>query len=163
MGSIDRQKLIEVLISFNINPLIIDLIVQMYQADSTIIKLGKMNKKIEVTSGIRQGCCISTLLFKLVTFRIIDELRKKEKYQIRKFCDNSLWLADDATLIAEKLDTLLDLLECLREVGGRYGLEINKSKTKIMKIRGPDDEVVIRNYEMVTETKYLEKGREGGR
>jgi len=78
--SIDRQKLIEVLIGFNINPLIIELIVQMYQEDCTIIKLGKMNKKVEVTSGIRQGCCISTLLFKLVTFRIIDELRKKKTY-----------------------------------------------------------------------------------
>ena len=88
--SIDRQKLIEVLIGFNINPLIIELIVQMYQEDCTIIKLGKMNRKVEVTSGIRQGCCISTLLFKLVTFRIIDELRKKKAYRVRQFCDNSL-------------------------------------------------------------------------
>merc|ERR1711874_790569 len=150
-----RQKLIEVLIGYKINPLIIDLIVQMYQEDCTIIKLGKMNKKVEVTSGIRRGCCISTLLFKLVTFRIIDELRKKVKYRIRKFCDNSLWLADDATLIAKKLETLLELLDCLSEVGGRYGLEINKEKTKIMKVRGPDDEIDIGNYEMVKKTKYL--------
>merc|ERR1711913_265562 len=95
--SIDRQKLIEVLIGFNINPLIIDLIVQMYQEDCTVIKLGKMN-------------------------------RKKKKYKVREFCDNSLWLADDATLIAEKLETLLELLECLGEAGGVYGLEINKEK-----------------------------------
>merc|ERR1711895_292403 len=153
--SIDRQKLIEVLISFNINPMIIELIVQMYQADCTIIKLGKMNKKVEVTRGIRQGCGISTLLFKLVTFRIIDELRKKERYRVRKFCDNSLWLADDATLIAEKLETLLELLDCLSEVGGKYGLEINREKTKIMQIRGPEEEINIGNYEMVKETKYL--------
>merc|ERR1711895_110158 len=153
--SIDRQKLIEVLIGYKINPLIIDLIVQMYQEDCTIIKLGKMNKKVEVTSGIRQGCCISTLLFKLVTFRIIDELRKKKTYKVRKFCDNSLWLADDATLIAEKLETLLELLDCLSEVGGKYGLEINREKTKIMQIRGPEEEVDIGSYELVKETKYL--------
>ena len=83
--SIDRKKLIEVLVKFKINPLIIDLIVQMYQEDSTIIQLGRMRKKIEVTGGIRQGCCISTLLFKMVTFTIIDELREKEKYHIGKF------------------------------------------------------------------------------
>merc|ERR1712237_212696 len=53
--SIDRQNLIEVLIGFNINPLIIELIVQMYQEDCTIIKLGKMNRKVEVTSGIREA------------------------------------------------------------------------------------------------------------
>merc|ERR1711913_92345 len=153
--SIDRQKLIEVLIGYKINPLIIDLIVQMYQEDCTIIKLGKMNKKVEVTSGIRQGCCISTLLFKLVTFKIIDELREKQKYKVREFNDNSLWLADDATLIAEKLETLLELLECLGEAGGVYGLEINKEKTKIMKIRGPDNNMDIGDYEMVEEAKYL--------
>ena len=120
--------------------MIIDLIVQMYQDDNTVIKLGNMSKKIEVTGGIRQGCCISTLLFKLVTFRIIDELRTRKKYKIGKFDDNSLWLADNATLIAEDLDTLLDLLNCLSSARGKYGLEINEKKTKIMRVRGPDDE-----------------------
>ena len=68
--SIDRKKLIEVLIEFKINPKIIDLIVQMHKDDHTIIKLGNMNEKIEVTGGIRQGCCISTLLFKMVLLKL---------------------------------------------------------------------------------------------
>ena len=73
--SIDRKRLIEVLVRFKINPQIINLIVQMYEGDSTIIKLGRMRKKIEVTGGIRQGCCISTLLFKMVTYTIIGAFR----------------------------------------------------------------------------------------
>ena len=153
--SIDRQKLIEVLVSFNINPVIIELIVQMYKEDCTIIKLGRMNKKVEVTSGIRQGCSISTLLFKLVTFRIIDKLREKRMYRIRKFCDNSLWLADDATIIADSMENMIDILDCLNTEGGVFGLEINKDKTKIMKIRGPDNFHSIGSYEIVKETKYL--------
>ena len=120
--SIDRKKLIEVMIDYKINPIIIDLIVQMYRDDHTIIKLGNMTQKVEVTSGIRQGCCISTLLFKLVTFKLIEDLRKKEKYKIGKFEDNSVWLADDATLIAKDIPTLIDLIECLRESGKKYGL-----------------------------------------
>ena len=76
--SIDRKKLTEFLVKFKINPQIIDLIVQMYQEDSTVIQLGRMRKKIEVTGGIRQGCCISTLLFKMVAFTIIDELRENK-------------------------------------------------------------------------------------
>merc|ERR1711874_579439 len=126
-----------------------------YHNDNTVIKLGNMRKKIEVTGGIRQGCCISTLLFKMVTFKIIDELRGKKKYRIGKFNDNSLWLADDATLIADNMDTLMELLECLSTAGGKYGLEINEKKTKIMKVRGSDDYRVIGDYEMVSETKYL--------
>lgn len=36
----------------------------------------KINEDVEkeVTSGIRLGCIISTTLFKLVTFRVIEEL-----------------------------------------------------------------------------------------
>merc|ERR1711874_837495 len=65
--SIHRGKLIEVLIKYKVNPRIIDIIVQMYENDETTIHLGKMRETIEVTCGIRQGCSISTLLFKMVT------------------------------------------------------------------------------------------------
>ena len=129
--SIDRKKLIEVLIDYKINPLIIDLIVQMYKNDSTVIKLGSLNEKVEVTSGIRQGCCISTLLFKLVTFKIIEELRKEKVYKVGVFKDNSIWLADDATLIAEDLPTLRKLLDRLSKSGGEFGLQINEKRQKL--------------------------------
>merc|ERR1711874_894232 len=123
-----------------------------YEEDSTIIKLGRMRKKIEVTGGIRQGCCISTLLFKMVTYTIIDDLRELgEKYQVGKFLDNSLWLADDATLITNNLPDLLDLLKILEKAGGKNGLEINKDKTKIMRIRGPDIEEMAGEFEIVKE------------
>jgi len=127
----------------------------MYKDDHTIIKLGSMTEKVEVTGGIRQGCSISTLLFKLVTFKIIEDLKNKTRYRIGKFDDNSIWLADDATLVAENLEILKELLECLSTSGGEYGLQINEQKTKIMKIKGPEDHQLIGEYEMVTEAKYL--------
>merc|ERR1711888_247178 len=101
------------------------------------------------------GCCILTLLFKLVTFKIIEILRKEQLYKIRKFNDNSVWLADDATLIAEDLTTLEQLIDCLSKTGGEYGLQINREKTKIMKIKGLEDDYRIKEYEMVGETTYL--------
>merc|ERR1711888_215610 len=153
--SIDRKKLIEVLIGYKMNPKIIDLIVQMYRNDHTIVKLGNMVEKIEVTGGIRQGCSISTLLFKLITFKVIGDLRKEKKYKVGVYNDNSLWLADDATLIAEDLQTLDQLLKCLEKSGKEYGLEINKEKTKILKIRGGEDNHKINEYEMVKEATYL--------
>merc|ERR1711874_509910 len=105
-----------------------------YEGDSTIIQLGRMKRNIEVTGGIRQGCCISTLLFKMVIFTMIDDLRKMaEKYEVGKFFDNSLWLADDATLIADSPENLLKLLEALKKIGELNGLEINMEKTKVMK------------------------------
>ena len=40
--SVDRKKLIEAMIRYKVNPKIIELIVQMYTSDKTIITLGKI-------------------------------------------------------------------------------------------------------------------------
>ena len=74
--SVNRGKLIEVLIRYKVNPKIINIIVQLYEKDETKLNLGRMKETIEVTCRIRQGCNISTLLFKMVTFCIIEVLQK---------------------------------------------------------------------------------------
>ena len=51
--SINRERLVEVLIKYKINPHIINLIVQMYEGDKTSISLGRMRRTVEVMSGIR--------------------------------------------------------------------------------------------------------------
>ena len=127
----------------------------MYEGDRTTIKLGRMRSNIEVTSGIRQGCCISTLLFKLITFTIIEELNKKApKYKIGTFEGNSLWLADDAVIIAESPEDLLKLMNILRSIAKENGLELNKKKTKELIVRGSPVEKIGEN-EVVNEVKYL--------
>ena len=115
------------LIRYKVNPKIIDLIVQLYEKDETTLNLGKMKETIEVTCGIRQGCSISTLLFKMVTFCIIEDLQKKGKiYRVGKYEGNSLWLADDATLIANSKEDVEDNINVLIESGGEYGMNLNK-------------------------------------
>ena len=117
------------------------MIIQMYEGDSTTIQLGKMKSTIEVTSGIRQGCSISTLLFKMVTFTIIEKLNSElEAYGIGEYKGNSLWLADNTVLIADSEETLLKAFEVLEEEGRKNGLELSEEKTKILKIRGPEIE-----------------------
>ena len=43
------------------------------------IQFGDIRKKIEITTGIRQGCTGSTILFKIVTYMIMAELDKRGK------------------------------------------------------------------------------------
>ena len=87
---------------------------------------------------------------------MIDDLRNlAEEYKIGKFVDNSLWLADDATLIANSIPNLQKLLEVLKKTGEINGLQVNLEKTKIMKIRGPEIENEFGEMEVVKETKYL--------
>ena len=132
------------------------MIIQMYEGDKTTIQLGKLRKTIEVTSGIRQGCSISTLLFKMVTFTIIEQLRSKaDPYKIGAYNDNSLWIADDAVVIAQDEENLLKALKVLEKAGKRNGLELSEEKTKIMKIRGPSKKEKIGKFKVEKETKYL--------
>ena len=75
--SIDRGKLIETLVKYKIHPHIINLIAKVYSGDETVVGLGGKEGRIKVTSGIRQGCTASTVLFKLITYIIIDNLHKE--------------------------------------------------------------------------------------
>ena len=135
------------------NPKIIELIVQIYAADKTTINLRKLKETIEVTCGIRQGCSISTLLFKMVTFCIIEELERRGKlYTIDKYKGNSLWLADDATLIAGSKEDMEHNINVLIESAGEYGLNLNKKKTKILHVRGTEK---IGENAVEVEVKYL--------
>ena len=73
----------------------------MYDNDTTVVKLGEMEQRVEVHSGIRQGCAVSTFLFKLITYRIIEEMsRRGYMYKMGDININQIWFADDNTLIA---------------------------------------------------------------
>ena len=66
------------------------MIVQKYANDKTTIILGNIQETIEVACGIRQGCSISTLLFKIVTFCIIEELESHgTMYEVDRYKGNS--------------------------------------------------------------------------
>ena len=81
--SIKRETMVQILKELRIDSKIIDCIVRIYMEDSTKIQLEKNQEiEIEVTSGIRQGCTASTVLFKLITYKIIEEMRKTEGIQI---------------------------------------------------------------------------------
>ena len=128
----------------------------MYENDKTTIHLGKMRKTIKFTCGIRPGCSISTLLFKMVTFTIIEELKgKADIYEIGKYIGNSLWLADDATIIATKEESVDKAIKALEIAGGECGLELSAEKTKILRIRGPKLGNNIGKYKIEEEAKYL--------
>ena len=92
-----------------------------------------------------------------MTFTIIEQLNEKAKaYKIGVYKGNALWLADDAVLIAESEKNLLEAFEILEE-GRKNGLELSEEKTKIMKIRGVEDEeqTHIGKFKIEKETKYL--------
>ena len=92
----------------------------------------------------------------MVTFTIIEQLIKEaDPYKIGVFNGNSLWLADDAVIIAKDEESLLKALKVFEEAGKRNGLELSEEKTKIMRIRGTGEEKKIRKFKIEKKTKYL--------
>ena len=92
----------------------------------------------------------------MVTYNIIEELLAEgELYNIREYSGNSLWLADDTTLIANSKENAIKALKALEIAGGACGLELSKQKTKIVQIRGKRTVEEIGEFKLEEEVKYL--------
>ena len=98
--SIKRKTMVQIIKELRIDSKIIDFIVRIYREDSTKIQLEK-NKKIEIelTSGMRQGCTATTVLSKLITYKITEEMRKTEGIKILGPKITCLFYADDGLII----------------------------------------------------------------
>ena len=87
---------------------------------------------------------------------MIEKLKSKTKpFKIGKCEENSLWLADDATIIATDKASLLEELKALDEAGKDNDLIISEEKTKIIRVRGSSKENIIGKFKVERETKYL--------
>ena len=131
--SIDRKRMIETMIKYKIHPNIIDLVSKVYQDDFTKLVFGDHEEKINITSGIKQGCTGSTTLFKLITYEIIKELEKNgECLEIDGTLLNSLFFADDSLTMADTKENATKNLKILTRVSEGFGFKINKDKSKIL-------------------------------
>jgi len=75
-------------------------------------------------------------------------------YITGKYSENSLWLADEATIIARDEHSMEIALNVLESAGRENGLELSEEKT-ILRIRGPKIEGKIGKYKIENEAKYL--------
>ena len=89
---------------YKIHPKIITTIVNVYTEDSTTIKIGTTETNINIQNGIRQGCTGSTLLVKLITYLIIEELERNGTGFVNYLLNiKALYYADDALLLAHTM------------------------------------------------------------
>ena len=154
--SIKRDKIIEALMHYRIHPKIIDTIAKIYQNDSTEIQIGELRKNINITSGIRQGCTGSTMLFKLITYMIISELnRRGTGYRDENVNIESLYFADDGLLLANSVEDAKNNLKIVIQVSREFGLEINKEKSNVMIFNMKEQPEQIEGIKVVDRIKYL--------
>ena len=111
---------------------------------------------VYITSGIRQGCNGSTVLFLLITYIIIEEISKmKLGIKINSINITTLFFADDGLLLSDNIQDAANIINKLEEVGNYCGLNINKSKSHHLINMNKDNISDISNIEVVNNIKYL--------
>ena len=97
----------------------------------------------------------STEQLKLITYKIIEEMRKTEGIKILGAKNTCLFYADDGLILAKDKEKAERSIKIIREIGEKYGLQLNEQKTELLLFNTKEKCEKISNMEVVEELKYL--------
>ena len=88
-------------------------------------------RSVQIGRGVRQGCCLSPILFNLYSECLTKEaLDGLGDINIGGQIIQTMKYADDLTLMAKEKTALQGMIDNLLEIERCYGMEVNVEKTK---------------------------------
>lgn len=162
--TVNRTKLFEILNNNKVSKYLITNLYNIYTNNLIAIRVdNKLTAWKPINRGVRQGYCLSPLLFIIYMNTIIREWRQLPHGNIminRRLKLDTILYADDQVLIADSEDKLQISLHNLNKIATKYDMEISTDKTKILAFRGKDpipSKICINNtiLERVTCFNYL--------
>jgi len=108
------------------------LISNLYMAQSVKVRLNRgETRSVKIGRGVRQGCCLSPILFNLYSECLAKEaLGGFGDFKIGGQIIHTVKYADDLMLLAKEEKVLQYMIDKLIEIGRSYGMEINVGKNK---------------------------------
>jgi hypothetical protein len=112
------------------------LISKLYKDQSAKVWLDQgVTNSVKVGRGVRQGYCLSPLLFNLYSEYVTQEaLEGLGDFKVEGQIISTVRYADDLVLLDKEETVLQSMIANVIEVGRGYGMEINVEKTKTMRI-----------------------------
>jgi len=107
----------------------------LYMDESVKLKMGQgETRSVKIGRGVRQGCCLSPILFNLYSEYLTKEgLVGSGDFKIGGKVIRSVKYTDDLVLVLKEDTVLQGMIGRLTEVG-RCGMEINVDKSKLITI-----------------------------
>ena len=150
---VDRNILWETLESYGINEHLIENIRALYQnCQSTVRTTDGLTDTFETTTGVRQGCVLSPLLFNVYIDRVIKEAQQLKDNTTETEQDSEeqlnnelseLLFADDQCLIYHDEEKLQKHTNSLLATCRKYNMNINIQKTEAMKISRSSSPLIV--------------------
>ena len=112
---------------------------------------------IKTTIGLKQGCCLSSLLFNLFINKlptIFDE--SCDPVSIESESLSSLLWADDLLIMSRSAQGLQNAIKKTHDFYSSIGLHINESKTKVMIFNGQGRKLATANHIFYIGTSVIE-------
>ena len=141
---VHHSELIQCLEKIGIDGKDIRIITNLYWHQKAAIRIeDQLSPLIPIKRGVRQGCVLSPYLFNIYTEFIFRESNELKGITIHGQNINNLRYADDTALIADDIKNLQNVVDKVKEVSSKAGLEMNVKKTKTMiSSRKPEDKSV---------------------
>jgi hypothetical protein len=134
------------------------LISKLYMEQSVKIRLDQgETRSVKIGRGVRQGSCLSPILFNLYSEYLTTEaLEGFGEFKIGGQVIHTVKYADDLVLLAREEKVLQGMFDRLVEIGRHYGMEINVEKTKVMRIsRQPSPMKIMIDQKQLENVEYF--------
>ena len=129
---IDFCKLFREMIIRKIPPLVIRLIMEMYEKQSMAVRWNnEYSDSFGVSNGVKQGGVLSPILVCIYIDNLLMSLKKNDIgcHVGSHFC-GAFGFADDIMLLSPSVSGLQNMLDCCSEFASTNNVEFNPSKSK---------------------------------